>query len=180
MTIKGKDDKEYDVASSGVGGAGLGLGIAGTALGLLNGGLGILGTNRGYGYNNGCSCTDGNIVSKYELQQEQTIAALNSQIALLNADKYTDQKLVDVYNNLYNKIETLESVVRQNKEEQAQINSQQAVYNGTNNAVIATLRAQVAQLLGITKTVIPNSVICPGWGDVTVTTSTTTTESTTE
>jgi hypothetical protein len=42
MRIKGADGHEYNVASQGVGGAGLGLGIAGTVLGLLNGGGNIL------------------------------------------------------------------------------------------------------------------------------------------
>lgn len=173
MTIKTSDGEVKNVASEGVGGAGLGLGIAGTALGLLNGGLGFLGNhNINSNVVGNCTC-NGNFVSKYELAQEQTIASLNSENALLKADKYTDEKLVEVYNNLFNKIEVLAAEVRLNKEQQAAVNAQQSVYNGVNNAATATLQSQVAQLLAITKIVVPNSVICPGWGDVTVSASTT-------
>lgn len=177
MKVKGKDGEEYDVSSAGVGGAGLGLGIAGTALGLLNGGLGMFG-NRFANNNTGSNGCDGSLVTRYELAQEQTIASLNSENALLKADKYTDEKLVEVYNNLFNKIETLAVEVRANKEQQAAVNAQQSVYNGVNNAAMAALQAQVAQLLSITKVVVPNSAICPGWGDVTVSgsSSTSTTE----
>lgn len=52
---------------------------------------------------------------------------------------------------------------------------QQAVYNATNTAVINCLQNQVNTLMGLTKTVIPNTSICPGWGNVTVAPATTTT-----
>jgi hypothetical protein len=31
------------------------------------------------------------------------------------------------------------------------------------------MTAQIAQLYGLTKLVIPNGSVCPGWGNVTVT-----------
>ena len=62
--------------------------------------------------------------------------------------------------------------VRANKDEQAGINMQQAVYNGTNTAALGCLQAQVAQLQAMTKMVIPNSSVCPGWGTATVSVST--------
>lgn len=54
---------------------------------------------------------------------------------------------------------------------EAQINAQ-AVYNATNNATINCINGQVAQLMALTKLVVPNSSICPGWGNVTVTPAT--------
>lgn len=151
-----------EFASKGVAGAGLGLGVAGTALGLLNGGLGnVLGTNN-CGCNHGCS--ENMFVNRYELSQENRIAQLESQIALRDANIYSDQKLVEVYKDLSARINGLE----------AGLNAQ-AVYNATNTATINCIQGQVAQLFGLTKLVVPNTSVCPGWGSVTITPSTTTT-----
>ena len=146
-----------EFASKGVAGSGLALGIAGTALGILNGGLGnILGTN--------CGCSENMAVTRYELGQEQKIAKLESEIALRDANIYSDQKLSEVYKDLSARINGLE----------AGLNAQ-AVYNATNTATINCIQGQVAQLFGLTKLVVPNTSVCPGWGSVTITPSTTTT-----
>lgn len=149
-----------EFASKGVAGSGLGLGIAGTALGLLNGGLGnILGT----GYNN-CGCSDNMLVSRYELSQENRIAKLETEVALRDANIFTDQKISELYANLDGRIRGVE----------AGLNAQ-SVYNATNTATIGCIQNQVNQLFGLTKLVVPNTSVCPGWGNVTITPSTTTT-----
>lgn len=149
-----------EFASKGVAGSGLGLGIAGTALGVLNGGLGNL---LGMGYNN-CGCSENMMVNRYELNQENRIAKLETEVALRDANIFTDQKIAEVYERLDNKIRGLE----------AGLNAQ-AVYNATNTATINCIQGQVAQLFGLTKLVVPNTSVCPGWGNVTITPSTTTT-----
>lgn len=146
---------ENKYASKGVAGAGLGLGIAGTALGLmsggLNGGLGnILGGNR-------ANCSEDHYVNRYELGLQQELAAKDSKIGLLESNIYTDSKIADVYERLNVKIGTIEAQL-----------CEQRVYNATNTAAIGCIQNQVAQLLGLTKLVVPNTSICPGWGDVTV------------
>lgn len=158
-----------EFASKGVAGTALGTGIAGTALGILNGGLGnILGGNM---WNNGCSANC--YVNRYELDLENKIVSKDSEIALLKSNIYTDQKLVDLYSNLQGQLNTI-------KENQNAVNMQQAVYNGTNTATISCIQNEIAQLQGLTKLVVPNTSVCPGWGNVTITpaTSTTTTPST--
>ena len=150
-----------EFASKGVAGAGLGTGIAGLALGVLNGGLGnILGT----GYNQNCGCSENMMVNRYELTQESKIAKLETEVALRDANIFTDQKIADVYERLDSKIRGLE----------AGLNAQ-AVYNATNTATINCIQGQVAQLFSLTKLVVPNTSVCPGWGNVTITPSTTTT-----
>ena len=141
-----------EFASKGVAGAGLGLGIAGTALGLLNGGAGNL-LNM-----NGCSpmCSENQFVNRYELDMETKIVAKDSEIALLKSNIYTDQKLTEVYSNLQAQLNTL-------KENQNAINMNQAVYNGTNTATISCIQSQIAQLQGLTKLVVPNTSVCPGY-----------------
>jgi hypothetical protein len=151
-----------EFASKGVAGSGLGLGIAGTALGVLNGGLGnLLG---GMGYNNNCVCSENMMVNRYELSQENKIAKLETEVALRDANIFTDQKIADVYERLDSRIRGVE----------AGLNAQ-AVYNATNTATINCIQGQVAQLFGLTKLVVPNTSVCPGWGNVTITPSTTTT-----
>lgn len=87
-------DREY--ASKGVAGAGLGTGIAGLSLGVLNamGGLG----NLAFGGRNGTGCCSENTpVTRYELDREQQIAAKDAEIALLKANTYGDQKMLEMY-----------------------------------------------------------------------------------
>ena len=147
---------EYEnrYASKGVAGAGLGLGIAGTALGVLAGGLNGTGLFNG----NGCGgCSEDHYVNRYELGLQQELAAKDSKIGLLESNIYTDSKIADVYERLNTKIGVLEGQI-----------CQQNVYNATNTAALTCLQGQVAQLLSLTKIVVPNTSVCPGWGDVTV------------
>ena len=145
-----------EFASKGVAGSGLGLGIAGTALGLLNGGLGnVLG-----GVTN---CADNQFINRYELEMENKMVAKDSEIALLKSNIYTDQKIADVYERLNNKIAGVETAV-----------NTQAVVNATMTGTISCMQGQIAQLQALTKLVVPNSSVCPGWGDVNVTIPTTT------
>ena len=150
--------EKNEYASKGVAGSGLGLGIAGTALGLLNnGGLnGLFGNNRC-----GCNCQE-QFVTRKEFELGQQLAAKDSEIGLLRADKYTDQKIVETYQNLQAQINAL-------KENQYAVNLQQATLNATQTATITCMQQQIAQLQSLTKMVVPNTSVCPGWGNVTIT-----------
>lgn len=166
------ENKEY--ASKGVAGTGLGLGIAGTALGLLAG--------NGGGFLNGI--LGGNNCAAAVAQKDAVIAQQGATIAELRAERDTDRKIADLYG----------SMVRDNKELtlfltnldkrvtavetaaplQAKIVDQQIarVVDQINcccnasNAAIANLQATIN---GVTKIVIPNTSVCPGWGNVTIT-----------
>ena len=158
-----------EFASKGVAGAALGTGIGGLALGVLNGAGGLL--NLMGGNCGGCGNGYAGIamVNRYELGLVQELAAKDAKIGLLEADKYTDQKIVEAYKDLQGQIKDLAGEVRANKDEQAGINMQQAVYNGTNTATLQCMQQQIAQLQGLTKLVVPNGSVCPGWGNVTIT-----------
>ena len=145
-------DREY--ASKGVAGAGLGLGIAGTALGLLgNGGLpGLLG-----GWGSGNVCHENMPVNRYEAAQSARIAELETEVKLRDANTYTMGEIGKLRDYVDRRFEGVN----------ASINAQ-AVYNATNTAALGCIQGQVAQLMGLTKLVVPNGSICPGWGDVTV------------
>lgn len=153
-----------EYASKGVAGAGLGLGIAGTALGLLNGG-GLLNLASPAA----AQCSENIAVNRFELEQLQTIANKDMEIAYWRGQDETNRKITDAFINLTGQINAISAEVRANKDEQNGINLQQAVYNGTNTAALSCLQGQVAQLYTLTKLVVPNGSVCPGWGNVTIT-----------
>lgn len=154
-----------EFASKGVAGSGLGLGIAGTALGLLANGNagGILSTLTG---NNTHCCAENTPVSRYELGQESKIAELQSQIALRDANTYNDQKLLEVYKYFDGELKDIRATICDN-------NAKQGVINAKFESAVDVLGSQVASInatiAGLTKTVIPNANVCPGWGRVAVT-----------
>ena len=145
-----------EFASKGVAGSGLGLGIAGTALGLLNGGLG----NLVGGYNNNCS--ENMVINRYELNQESKISKLESDIALRDANIYNDQKMLEMYKYFDGEVKRIDKTL-----------CEQAVYNATQTGAISCIQNQIAQLQSLTKLIVPNTSVCPGWGNVTITPATT-------
>ena len=127
-----------------------------------------------FGGGAGC-CSDNTAVNRYELNLTQEIASKDSRIGLLESQVYVDGKLVDVVKDYTAQINALAAAVRANKDDQTAVNMQQAVYNGTNTATISCIQNQIAALQALTKLVIPNTSVCPGWGNVTITPATTTT-----
>lgn len=151
-------ENENRYASKGVGGTALGLSIGALGAELLGGTWGnILGGNR-----NG-NCNDA-LVSRYELSQANRIAELETEVKLRDSNIYTDGKILELYKYVDGKFGGVEAQL-----------CEQRVYNATNTAAIACIQGQVAQLMGLTKLVVPNTSVCPGWGNVTVTPATTTT-----
>lgn len=150
-----------EYASKGVANAGLTTGIIGTALGALS--TGIV-PNLWNGNNNHCCNSDSMPVNRYEAMQSARIAELETEVKLRDANTYTDQKILEVYRYFDGKLDGVNAAI-----------CQQNVYNATNTAALNCLSGQVAQLMGLTKLVVPNGSVCPGWGDVTVTVTPTTT-----
>jgi hypothetical protein len=148
---------EMNYASKGVAGAGLGLGVAGTALGLLNGGLGNL--FGGMGWNNGY-CHESMPVNRYEAQQQARIAELETEVKLRDANTFTMGEMGKLRDYVDGKFARVEKEI-----------CEQKVYNAANTATVGCIANQVNQLMSLTKLVIPNGSICPGWGAVTVTTT---------
>lgn len=127
------------------------------------------------GNNRQCACPNPSDtpVTRYEAEMMLALNAKDGEIALLKADKYTDQKISEATAYLMGKIGEVSAEVRANKDAQCAVNAQQLALNAASNATISCLQAQVAQLFGITKLVVPNSSVCPGWGNVNTTPATT-------
>lgn len=140
------------------------LGIVGTVLGSI-GTAGVLGGGNLLGNANpnyGCMTGESTPVNRYEMQQEQRIAQLESQVALRDATIYTDGKLNDFRNYVDAKFGAVNDKL-----------CDVAVYQATNTATISCMGQQIAGLQAvlnsITKCVVPNTAVCPGWGNVTIT-----------
>ena len=130
------------------------LGIIGTVLGSL----GVAG-NNGIGlFNTGGNCSSDNmLVNRYEQSMQSRISELETEVKLRDANAYTISQIDAFRNYVDGKFAHVEKEI-----------CDQKVYNTANTATINCLAGQVAQLMSLTKVVIPNANVCPGWGDVTV------------
>ena len=134
-----------EYASKAIGNAGLTTGIIGTALGALggSGGLNLFGARH----------SEDEVVTRYDANMMREIMEKDRQIALLEADKYTDQKIADLADRMNARFSGVESQL-----------AQQAVWNATQTGLIGCIQGQIAQLQSMTRLVIPNASVMPGWG----------------
>ena len=145
-------EMENNYASKGVGGTALGLSIGALGAELLGGTFGNI-----LGGGNRVVCSEDHFVNRYEATQSARIAELETEVKLRDANTYTDQKLLEVYSFVNRKFDCIEHEL-----------ADQRVYNAVNTTTIGCIKNDVAELMALTKRVVPNGSICPGWGDVTV------------
>lgn len=157
MEIKGADGHSYHVTGQGQGNFNT-VGAAAGIASLLGFDLG----NFGAGMRSGAvaPCSENQFVNRYELNLVEQLNAKDSHIALLEADKYTDQKIVEAYKDLQGQIRGVEAQVLANKDAQAAINLQQATMNATATATISCMQAQISQLQSLSQLVIPEKNVC--------------------
>jgi hypothetical protein len=160
MQIK-TPDGNVNVASPGVANAGLTTGIIGTTLSVLNGGLSnILG--------GGCGCNQGN-----------SISALQAELAQERAERYADMVGINTFKEAKAMSDKNDDKIQANYIELAKavalLDKTSAIAEAVNAERLNCMAQRVASLEGLTKLVVPNSSVCPGWGNVTITPSTTTT-----
>lgn len=150
-----------EYASNGKGNLGVTLGAIGTGLGALSS-TGLMNGFLGGGMAGHAS----NYVTKDELRYVQELAAKDSQIAILTSEQNTEVKIADVYERIMTRVNA-------DQRAQAEWNASQSVANAQMSAAIATNNNSIAcikDILGrITAVRVPNTAVCPGWGEVTVT-----------
>lgn len=128
-------------AADRVGGIGGYIGGITALLGLANGG--VLNSNNG-------NCDGDHVVNRYEAGQSAEIAALKADIKLRDANTYTDQKILDMYQYLDGRLRGVEGQI-----------SAQAVVNAQITANLSCMQNTLNTLSGLTKTVIPIGNVCP-------------------
>lgn len=149
-----------EFATKGTGDAALATGIIGTALGVMNGGIpGILGGYNGYN-GNGC-------VNREAFDLSMKLSASESEKALLQADLASEKKMVEVFNAATNRTnavrDELLAEIRALDKKVDDGFAAQAVTNCKCSSAVNLLQNQVEQLYTMTKLVIPNASISPGW-----------------
>lgn len=150
-----------EYASNAKGNAALTTGIIGTAgvgLNLLGN---LLGANAANSNGSGCPCNGGcsenQWVNRYEATQQARIAELETEVKLRDANTYTLSQINGLRDYVERRFDRVEHEI-----------CDQKVYNAANTGAISCIQSQIAQLFSLTKLVIPNGSVCPGWGDVTV------------
>lgn len=149
-----------EYASKGVANTALGTSIGGVILGLLNGGANVLGARPVNASGNGM-CSENQYVNRYEMTLTQAISSKDGEIALLKSERYTDERLVEVYKDLNRQINAVNEKIQANRDEQNAVNCQQAVFNGTMTSTVGCLQQRIACLQSLTKVVIPKDSVCP-------------------
>lgn len=133
-----------EYASKGVAGAGLGTGIAGLALGVLNGGLGNLLSG------NNCGCNEDHWVNRYEAAQSSRISELETEVKLRDANTYTLSEMGKLRDYVDRKFDCVNASI-----------AGQSVVNAQVAANLSCMQGNIATLMGLTKTVVPITSVCP-------------------
>ena len=172
-----------EYASKGVAGTGLGLGIAGTALGVLasnNNGNGLLGGLLGGGCAIQISALQTeNALLKAENYSDKNAKEVYSQSLAddrtLRTEMYAFIKpLADESANNRVELAKLQAEVKCNAEKAelreqivvGKINEVALSANGRFAALDQTINCISNTVNSVTKVVVPNSSVCPGWGQV--------------
>lgn len=136
-----------EYATRGVGAAGLTTGVIGTALGVLNGGLGNLLSGTG---NGNCGCNEDHWVNRYEAAQSARISELETEVKLRDANTYTLTEMGKLRDYVDRRFSGVESQL-----------CNQAVLNSQVTANISCMQGNIATLMGLTKTIVPITNVCP-------------------
>jgi hypothetical protein len=143
-----------------IGTSGFGLNLLGNLLGNM-----VMPANAGCGCaQNQCGCSEDHYVNRYEAGQAARIAELETEVKLRDANFYALSEVGKLRDYMETRFTHVEHEL-----------CDQKIYNATNTAAIGCINSQIAALMSLTKLVVPNASVCPGWGHVTVTPATTTT-----
>lgn len=153
-------DGEKSVASTGLAGAALGLAIPGTValVNQLSGGNGLLGGL----FNGGCN-------------NNASVSALEAALAMEKAERYTDQTGTEVYKQFAKERNEIQAQISAIFAAIAQMDKTVSVNEAITNERVTCLAGKVNDIYDVFKLVVPNSSVCPGWGNVTITPSASTT-----
>lgn len=167
MEIESVNSKANAGLTTGIiGTAGLGLGLLSHGFGGWWGRNGDMGSAMASGLCSSLPSVVENAVNRHEfehrLEDIQTIARKDSEIAELKMNSLMDSKVLDLYKYVEGKFHQIDGQF-----------ANQGVWNATQSGGIANIGGQIRDLecivRQITKTVVPNNAICPGWGEVTIT-----------
>ena len=113
-------------------------------------------------------------VSTYlELTEARAIPLFKVKVAQEKAERYADMTGINTFKEAKTMVEKQGEVVAALASAFAEADKRNAVAEAVTGERLKCLNERVTTLEGITKVVVPNSSICPGWGTVTITPATT-------
>lgn len=110
--------------------------------------LGMLGNGNPLAVNG--NCEGDHAITRYDASKDAKIAELQAEVKFRDANTYTDQKMLQLYQYVDGRLRGVEGQI-----------SAQAVVNAQITANISCMQNQIATLSGLTKTVIPIGNVCP-------------------
>ena len=117
-----------------------------------------------FGGNSAAACPSENMaVNRFELSMQRELTSRDMEIAYLKGRDASKTDSLELYKYVDGKFAAFEREL-----------ADQRVFNATQIGNISCIQGQIAQLMGLTKIVVPNSSVCPGWGTATVTVTPTT------
>ena len=133
-----------EFAKAGVGNTALGLSIGALATELLGGTFGnILGGSN-------CGCHEDHWVNRYEAAQAARIADLETEVKLRDANTYTLTEMGKLRDYVDRRFDGVNAQL-----------CNQNVLNAQVTANLSCMQGNIATLMGLTKTVVPITSICP-------------------
>lgn len=110
--------------------------------------LGMLGNGNPLAVNG--NCEGDHAITRYDASKDAKIAELQAEVKFRDANTYTDQKMLQLYQYVDGRLRGVEGQI-----------SAQAVVNAQITANISCMQNQISTLSGLTKTVIPIGNVCP-------------------
>lgn len=136
-------------ASKGAAATGISLGATGLGVAALNA-MSPGGFLSGLFSGRSCGCSDDHVINRYEAAQSARIAELETEVKLRDANAYTDKKSLELYGYIDSRLRAVEGQI-----------CNQAVVNAQVTANLSCMQGNIATLMGLTKTIIPITNVCP-------------------
>ena len=115
-------------------------------MGVLNGGLGNLLSGAG----GNCGCNEDHWVNRYEASQSARIAELETEVKLRDANTYTLSEMGKLRDYVDHRFDGVNAQL-----------CNQNVLNAQVTANLSCMQNNIATLMGLTKTVVPITSVCP-------------------
>lgn len=101
--------------------------------------------------------------SRMERDYERELVEKEHALMMSEARRISEEHGIDLYKQLRSEIKAVDDKVEHEVRRLDAVNATQNAYNATQTAAIDVLQRQIAELMHITRRVVPNSSVCPGW-----------------
>lgn len=109
-------------------------------------------------------------ITRYEMASrvayEKELARQRMEISELKSEKISDAKDIELYKQFRSDLKEALGPIKDDIKDLQTRAAAQDVWNATNKGAVIRLRDDVNDLLRLTRRVVPNESVSPGWGDI--------------